>query len=195
MKKCNLKTFRVCGKTMTMKMTADNIVLELEEHRNLFARLLLISKTRKEVNLQKVIGQYELSVVPRPMFAVDGSMLHCQLKSSLLHIMENYPKVTKRVQMRSGVEVAAALLHMSTTQLPLLMRWLNYSHLTNPIAYRTADTKILLHAVDATSRGVSGISVHSPDTDVLVLVVRRYPLLCPSTTFVTGTGQKVAIFH
>ena len=40
------------------------------------------------------------------------------------------------------------------------------------------------------SRGASGISIHSPDTDVLVLAVRRYPLLCPSITFVTGTGQK-----
>ena len=77
-----------------MKMTADNKVLELKEDSNLFARLLLISKTRKEVNLQEVIGQYEPSVVPRSMFAVDGSMLHCQLKSSLLHIMENFPKVT-----------------------------------------------------------------------------------------------------
>ena len=79
---------------------------------------------------------------------------------------------------------------MSTTQLSLLMRWLNYSHLTSPIAYGTADTKILLHAVDSTSRGAYGISVHSPDTGVLVLAVRRYPLLCLSITFVTGTGQK-----
>ena len=94
MKKCNLKTFRVCGKTM--KMTADKKVLELTEDRNLFARLLLISKTRKEVNLQEVIGQYELSVVPRSMFVVDGSMLHCQLQSSLLHIMENFPKAAER---------------------------------------------------------------------------------------------------
>ena len=53
-----------------------------------------------------------------------------------------------------------------------------------------ADTKILLHAVDAVSRGASGINIHSPDTDVLVLAVRRYPLLCQSTTFVTGRGQK-----
>ena len=68
------------------------------------------------------------------------------------------------------------------------MRWLNYSHLTSPIAYRTVDTQILLHAVDATSRGASGISVHSPDTGVLAIAVRRYPLLCPSITF--GTGQK-----
>ena len=74
MKKCNLKPFRVCDKTI--KMTADNEVLKLKEDRNLFACLLLLSKTRKEVNLQEVIGQYELSVVPRSMFAVDGSICY-----------------------------------------------------------------------------------------------------------------------
>ena len=48
-------TWRLCGKTM--KMTADNKVLELKDDRNLLARLLLMSKTRKEVNLQKVTIQ------------------------------------------------------------------------------------------------------------------------------------------
>ena len=57
-----------------------------------------------------MIGQYELSVVPRSMFAVDGSMLHCQLKSSLLHIMENFPKVTERVQRLSEVVSSSSVV-------------------------------------------------------------------------------------
>jgi hypothetical protein len=40
-----------------------------------------------------------------------------------------------------------------------------------------ADTKLLLHAVDATASGASKISIYSPDTDVLVLALRRYPEL------------------
>ena len=30
--------------------------------------------------------------------------------------------------------------------------------------------------------------IHSPDTEVLVLVIRRYAEMCPKTTFVTGRG-------
>ena len=53
-----------------------------------------------------------------------------------------------------------------------------------------ADIKMFLHAVDATSRGATQIRIFSPDTDVLVLAVRRYPQLCTDTAFVTGRGIK-----
>ena len=53
-----------------------------------------------------------------------------------------------------------------------------------------ADTKIILHAVDAASRGASEITIHSPDTDVLVLCLRKYPQLCSDARFVTGTGER-----
>ena len=53
-----------------------------------------------------------------------------------------------------------------------------------------ADTKILLHAVDATTDGATELQIHSPDTDVFVLSLRRYPELCEKTSFVTGKGQN-----
>ena len=52
------------------------------------------------------------------------------------------------------------------------------------------DTKILLHAIDATANGATELRIHSPDTDVFVLSVRRYPHLCKNTSFVTGTGHN-----
>ena len=53
-----------------------------------------------------------------------------------------------------------------------------------------ADTKIILHALDATISGATEVRIHSPDTDVLVLSLRRYQELCPNTLFVTGRGQN-----
>ena len=53
-----------------------------------------------------------------------------------------------------------------------------------------ADTKLLLHALDAKSSGATTLHIHSPDTDVFVLSLRRYPELCEDTSFVTGMGQK-----
>ena len=53
-----------------------------------------------------------------------------------------------------------------------------------------ADTKLILHSVDATVNGATSIDIHSPDTDVLVLAIRRYPRLCTNTYFITGTAQK-----
>ena len=50
-----------------------------------------------------------------------------------------------------------------------------------------ADTKIILHALDAATHGATEINIHSPDSDVLVLALRRYPELCNDVNFITGT--------
>ena len=53
-----------------------------------------------------------------------------------------------------------------------------------------ADTKIVRHALDATASGATEIRIHSQDTDVFILCLRRYPDLCQNTVFVTGKGQN-----
>ena len=52
-----------------------------------------------------------------------------------------------------------------------------------------AITKMTLHALDATANAATQLQIHSPDTDVFVLALRRYPELCENTLFVTGRGQ------
>ena len=41
-----------------------------------------------------------------------------------------------------------------------------------------------------TANGATELYIHSPDTDVLVLPLRRYPELCVKTSFVAGTGNN-----
>ena len=53
-----------------------------------------------------------------------------------------------------------------------------------------ADTCMILHALDAVHRGATSISIHSSDTDVLVLTIYKFPELCPLTSMVIGTGSK-----
>ena len=88
-KKRQLETWRSDGKKM--KMTAEDKIVELQEDRSLFARMLVILKSRSEINLRETIATYEFSVVPRAMFAADGTMLHCSTKSNLMVILEKLP--------------------------------------------------------------------------------------------------------
>jgi len=88
-KKRQLETWRSDGKKM--KMTAEDKIVELQEDRSLFAWMLVISKSRSEINLRETIATYEFSVVPRAMFAADGTMLHCSTKSNLMVILEKLP--------------------------------------------------------------------------------------------------------
>ena len=62
--------------------------IELKEDRSLFARMSLVAKSRPEIDIKEAVGQYEFNVVPKSMFAADGSMLHCTSKSSLMRILE-----------------------------------------------------------------------------------------------------------
>ena len=52
-----------------------------------------------------------------------------------------------------------------------------------------ADTKIVLHALDATANGATETRIHSSDADVFNLALRRYPDLCQNTVFVIGKGD------
>jgi len=92
MKKRQLKTWRSAG--MKMKITAGDKIVELQEDRSLFGRMLVISKSRTEINLRETretIATCEFSIVPRAMFAADGTMLHCSTKSNLMAILEKLP--------------------------------------------------------------------------------------------------------
>ena len=58
--------------------------------------------------------------------------------------------------------------------------------------HEEADTKIILHALYATADGATDLTIHSPDTDVLVLAIRRSSEMYLNTSliFVTGRGTS-----
>jgi len=56
--------------------------------------------------------------------------------------------------------------------------------------HEEADTKIILDAVDASEDDVTELLIHSPDTDVLVLAIRRHPEMYPDISFVTASGKS-----
>ncbi|KAK3742603.1 hypothetical protein QZH41_006382 [Actinostola sp. cb2023] len=319
MKKNKLTTWKSTSKEVKIK--AGETVYELKEDRSLFARMMLACKSRPEINIKEAVGCYEFSVVPRSMFAADGTMIHCAQKSVLMSILEKCVKqdipsnncaisritcitdesvdmqehvvggqqlrvdivdamaevqsldkpewikncsqlaeyftgrmldkynesdeiclifdrydvpsslkMATRVRRQGGqqpiayhitettniakVPMKKLLAHVNTkmeltTYLAkktleiieamgkhVVLAWSNkcqathrkMSHLQSD--QEEADTKMLLHALDATTSGATTIRIHSPDTDVLVLVLRRYPDLCDDTSFVTGIGQK-----
>lgn len=56
-----------------------------------------------------------------------------------------------------------------------------------------ADTKLLLHGIYLTRSHDSVLHIFSPDTDVFILTLRRFPSLSLNTCFVTGCGNKKRI--
>ncbi len=58
------------------KVRVGDKVIKLREERELLARFLIIQASRPELvpKLEEMIGEYEMSVVPRSLCSVDGSL-------------------------------------------------------------------------------------------------------------------------
>ena len=74
-KKRNLKTFQAQSKVVGLKLN-DKIV-KVKEERSLITRFLIMSRQRKEIELKRVIGCYELLVVPLTLVLQDGMPHPC----------------------------------------------------------------------------------------------------------------------
>ena len=81
MKKQKLRTW----KAIAMKI---KVPVELQEDRKLFACMMSMCKSRTEIDTKEAVGAYEFRLVPRSMFAAEGTLLHGPAKSALMHILE-----------------------------------------------------------------------------------------------------------
>ena len=60
-------------------------------------------------------------------------------------------------------------------------------------SHEGVDTKIIFLDLAVSNYGVSKHDIYSPDTDILILLLRRYPDLAKkNTSFVTGAGRQAS---
>ena len=71
------------------KCTTSDKLVAMNDDRELFARFLVVILARPELNLQECIGEFEFAVFPRSLFALDGTMRSCAVKSKLMAILES----------------------------------------------------------------------------------------------------------
>ena len=87
--KAELKTFKTASKRVKVKV--KDTVTELKEDRGLFARMLIVVRSRQEIDLKGSLSKYEFSIAPRVLLSSDGSMHHCPKTSDLINILEAIP--------------------------------------------------------------------------------------------------------
>ncbi|KAK1879681.1 Acetyl-coenzyme A carboxylase carboxyl transferase subunit beta, partial [Dissostichus eleginoides] len=85
-KKVNNKMFLSGNKKITVKLR-DNTV-DLKETKDLFARLMVLARSNRDINQKEAIGNYEFTLTPRALFASNGTILPCHDKSKLINLLE-----------------------------------------------------------------------------------------------------------
>ena len=87
MSKAKLLCWKDASKIAKVACPSKEVILKKDI--SLFARLSVIARSQREIDLQHVIGTYELSCLPRSLFAADGSLLPSTDKSKLMSRIEH----------------------------------------------------------------------------------------------------------
>ena len=85
-KRENNKMYTSGSKRQSMQIRDKAI--DLRETKDLYGRLMILCKSSRDVDMKKVIGEYEFTLTPRSLFAPNGSMLMCTDKSKLIHELQ-----------------------------------------------------------------------------------------------------------
>ena len=89
MTKLKLKTFLNWNEKTKVRL--GDKVIKLREERELLGRFLIIQGSRPSLvpKLEETIGEYEMSIVPRSLCAVDGTLYIPTDEASLMHAVED----------------------------------------------------------------------------------------------------------
>ena len=87
---------------------------------------MMVCKSRPEINIAEAVEVYEFSLVPRPLFASDGSMLRCSTKSALMnaidkHVNRQNSTTEYRVttSMQGTVSIVAGMAELQSLDKPM----------------------------------------------------------------------------
>ena len=146
--KKKLKTFRTAN--ATIEINAGGKLVKIKEERGLLQRLIVISRSRSQLDLKKCIGMYEFGVVPRSLFASDGTVLLAYDKAKILHHLELLVSNEQQVRHTPAMETSTSVT-------------------SNNENGQGMEASEIAHAPDVTREGLSGLNDTSPKYKVIII--------------------------
>ena len=62
--------------------------VDLNETKDLYVRLMVLARSKRDIDQKQAIENYEFTLTPRALFAPNGAMLPCTDKAKLIHLLE-----------------------------------------------------------------------------------------------------------
>ncbi|CAB4000504.1 Hypothetical predicted protein [Paramuricea clavata] len=146
----------------------------MKTSRDLFARLLILSKTR-EINLKELLS-YSLSDYPLSLATVNGGLVKTA-KAKMFEILEECLYITSKCKchlLTTGSSPNDCVLHHEVPELQC--------------DHEEADTRLLLHSNHA-AKTHDTIIVKIPDTDVFLLCIAMWRTIGKKFHVMVGTGN------
>ena len=134
----------------TIEINAGGKLVKIKEERGLLQRLIVISRSRPQLDLKKCIGMYEFGVVPRSLFASDGTVLLAYDKAKILHHLELLVSNEQQVRHTPAMETSTSVT-------------------SNNENGQGMEVSEIAHAPDVTREGLSGLNDTSPKYKVIII--------------------------
>jgi len=156
MNRRKLETFKSANASTVVRM-GDKMV-KMKEERGLLQRCIIISRSRPELDLKECIGTYEFGIVPRSLFASDGSLLLAYDKASILHQLEKLDRTAEQSRIERNESTGTDSPDDQRTHLPqdVARIALKPSHILEPpsVTYRViiVDGMALVNSVSKSDR-------------------------------------------
>ena len=95
------KNYMYISGNKKQKMGIRNEAVDLKETKGLYGRLMVLARSNRDIDLKQAVGNYELTLTPRALFAPNRSMLACYGKTDFIHELEaitevDNPRLSKR---------------------------------------------------------------------------------------------------
>ena len=84
-------------------------LVKVNEGRGLLERLIVISRSRQQLDLKESIGTYEFGVIPRSLFASDGTVLLADDKAKIFHHIEFLVSNEQLVMHTAAMETSTSI--------------------------------------------------------------------------------------
>ena len=114
MKRKNIGTFKSANEVSDMK--AGDKLIKIKEELGLLQRFIVAARSRPDLDLKECIGKYEFGLIPRSLFASDGSLLSAYDKAKALNHLEALIKDGEQV-LQGGENGAPVEGRSSATEL------------------------------------------------------------------------------
>ena len=85
-KKQNNKMYLSGNKKSRVKIRDKTV--DMKENKELYGTLMVFARSNRDIDQKQAIGNYELTLTPRALFAPNGAMLPCTDKAKLIHLLE-----------------------------------------------------------------------------------------------------------
>ena len=109
MTKKKLKTFQTSNSTIAINAAYGGKLIKIKEERGLLKIPIVISRSRPQLDLKECIGTYEFGVVPRSLFASDGTVLFAYDKANILHHLELFVSNEQLVTHTPAIETSTSV--------------------------------------------------------------------------------------